>query len=141
VKHNKAEESGGRCWPSRKKSFLPDIGMVRMTRPEMGRIRLGIILLKNWPNILLSFISYGNHIVRGGFFPPTVMLLVIFACAKLPGRNHLLDIFLFQLSIALVTIGSWAVFGVISTVFNMPVSEGILHEVDNLVKHRFSRLQ
>jgi len=114
--------------PVRKK-----LRMVRRAAPELGRWRLILVLFTSWPIVLFTFVSWGNRIPRLGYWVPTLMIAATFTAAKFLEFGVLDPTVALSLGLGLAILGSWGVFGVISTVFNMPVSEGVLSRIEQLV--------
>jgi ABC-type multidrug transport system fused ATPase/permease subunit len=108
------------------------IDEIRDSHPEMGRLRLALIVITNWPALLFTFLNYGNRIIRFGYGLPTFMIVYSVAAGHFLGRNNTLDYVLFWIAVILLAAASWGVFGVVSVVFNVPLSESILSRVERL---------
>jgi hypothetical protein len=119
-------------------NYVKDVGRrfdrIRRSRPELGKLRLALIILMNWPTFLMTLLGSGNVIVRMGFTFPTILIVFSIVLSYFTGSSVTVDNVIMSLSFAMMVVGVWAVFGVISTVFNTPVSEGILYRIEKLVK-------
>lgn len=107
--------------------------VLRQARPELGRLRLAVILATKWPMLIMTVVGTGNVIVRRGFGLPTLMIVFSLAGAWLLENHPGFNLVAQQVSLALMLVGTWAVFGVISVIFNMPLSEGVLSSIEDLV--------
>lgn len=107
--------------------------MVRLGDPELGRWRLARLLLANWPVAFFAVVSRGRGIALSGYAIPTLFLVVSFLGAHGLDRDWLSPQLWQGIAFAMVLLGSWGIFGVISSIFNMPVSEGILIRIEKLV--------
>lgn len=115
------------------KNIEKRLARVRRSRPELGRLRLLWIFLVNWPTLIMAFIGSGNKLVRNGYGFPTMLLVLSLGLGSMTGMNETLNSLIYFTALAMVILGTWAVFGVISTVFNTPISEGILYRIERLV--------
>lgn len=106
---------------------------VRLGDPELGRWRLARLLLANWPVVFFALVSRGRGIALSGYGIPTVFLAVSFLGARGLDHGWLSPEIWQAVAFGMVLTGSWGIFGMISSIFNMPVSEGILVRIEKLV--------
>lgn len=106
---------------------------VRLGDPELGRWRLARLLLANWPVAFFAVVSRGRRIALSGYGIPTLFLGVSLLGAVGLERGWFSADAWQAVALAMTLLGSWGIFGVISSIFNMPVSEGILVRIEKLV--------
>jgi hypothetical protein len=63
-----------------------------------------------------------------------MLLILSITLGHMTGINNTMNNIICCIAFAMVILGTWAVFGVISTVFNTPISEGILYRIERLVR-------
>ena len=54
--------------------------LVRRAHPELGRLKLALVLISNWPLLAMAILARGSSIVRMGAWLPSVLI-----CASVAG--------------------------------------------------------
>lgn len=105
------------------------------TRPKMGRGRLLLILASSWPSLLMGAVAYGHKLIRQGWLFPTIVLASLGVGVVLdrhlgPSRDQAI----LSAMLLLNLLATWALLGVVATVFSAPLSESILSRIERLVQ-------
>ena len=108
--------------------------LVRRAHPELGRLKLALVLISNWPLLAMAILARGSSIVRMGAWLPSVLICASVAGGLLSGKNPELDKLIFTVAFAMAIIGTWALLGVILAIFNMPLAQGMLSEIEQLAQ-------
>ena len=106
----------------------------RELHPSLGRLKLSGIILLNWPSLIMAVLGWGSRIVGLGHIFPSILVISIIFELVIAGSGSFENGLCFYLSLLIVILSSWAVAGVISTIFSMPLSESILSRIEALAK-------
>ncbi len=107
--------------------------LLRLSYPELGRLRLLLLMLSNWPVLLLALFASGIALVRNGGFLANLTTLASIGGGVLLSYDPGLARFCAWAAAAMAAMGTWALFGVIATVFNAVLYEGFLSRLEELV--------
>lgn len=110
------------------------IEALRARYPKLGIFRLILLLLNNWPSVLMMFLSGGHALLRLGSGLPTLGILFC-----LLAGNYLIHWPSLNLAVGLTAgvmclIGTWVIVGVIGSLFSLPISESMLTDIERLVQ-------
>jgi len=107
--------------------------LIRESYPELGQLKLLLLLVYNWPLLVLVFFSHGSRLVRSGGHWATCIATLSIAGGIIATQNPQFNQILLWSSILMAALGTWALCGVIATAFSVAIWEGFLSAVEELV--------
>jgi len=107
--------------------------IIRESYPELGRLRLLLLLVSNWPILFLVLVSRGSALVRSGSLSATLIAIASIAGGIVATYYPETHDFLIWASVGMAALGSWALCGVIASAFSMAIWEGFLSKVEKLL--------